>query len=99
MEQTIPTMEQESPEESTIRYMLPEQVKKEETSGSGLVDYTLNEHSSAKTPITTKKRKKSQKKKKSKQGKTVKYHAKVITKTFYKKLNSTLEEIVYFKEQ
>lgn len=65
--------------------MMPEQVSQEETGGSGLVDYTLNQQSPAKYPITAKKNK-SQKKKKPKQGKTVQFYAKVITKTFYKKL-------------
>ena len=71
MEQTILTMEQESAEESPTRYVLPEQVNKEETGGSGLVDYTLNEQSPAKTPITTKKRKKSQEKTKSKENSSI----------------------------
>lgn len=95
-----PKMEQASHKESPTHYMLPEQVN-EETCGSVLVDYTLNGQAPAKYPITTKKMKKSQKKKKKKpkQGKTVQFHSKVITKTFYKKLNSTLEEIDLANEE
>ena len=102
MRLTSPKMEQASLKESPATcYMLPEQVN-EETSGSGLEDCTLNGQSPAKYPITTKKRKKSQKKKKKKpkQGKTIQFHSSHnITKTFYKKLNSTLEEIDLANEE
>ena len=78
-------MEQTSPEESPTRYMLPEQV---DAGGTGLVDYSLNEHSPARYPIATNKKKrksenKESKKKKSKKGKTVQFHSKVIIKTIH----------------
>ena len=67
--------EQMSPKESPTRYMLPEQVNA--GGGTGLVDYSLNEHSLARYPIATnKKKRKSQNKeskKKSKTGNTIQY--------------------------
>jgi len=67
-----------SPDESPTRYMLPNTAQDEE--GKGLVDYSLNPHSPAKYPLSTKKRKKTDKKKKNKKlkqepGKRVHFHA------------------------
>ena len=95
--------EQTSPEESPMRYMLPEQVDED---GKGLVDYSLNEYSPAKYPIATNQKKRkatqkkeSKKKKKPKTGKTVQFHSKVIIKTIHGKRKSHLTEIELSNEE
>ena len=80
-----------SEEESPTRYMLPEQAE------GGMVDYSLNEYSSAKYPIDTKKKRKKKKKdkkdKKPKAGKCVHFHTKVTLLTTYRTLKNHLEEL------
>ena len=80
-------------EESPTRYMLPEQAEE----GQGAIDYSLNEHSPAKYPIATKKkRKKKDKKDKVKKpnaGKSVQFHDKVTLLTIYRSLKNHLEEL------
>ena len=73
--------------------MLPEQAEE----GQGAIDYSLNEHSPAKYPIATKKkRKKKDKKDKVKKpnaGKSVQFHDKVTLLTIYRTLKNHLEEL------
>ena len=79
-----------SEEESPTRYMLPEQAE------GGLVDYSLNDHSPAKYPIDTKKRKKKKKDKKDKKpkaGKCVQFNDKVTLLTIYRTLKNHLQEL------
>ena len=79
-----------SEEESPTRYMLPEQAEE----GQGAIDYSLNEHSPAKYPIATKKkRKKKDKKDKVKAGISVQFHDKVTLLTIHHTLNNHLEEL------
>ena len=87
------------PEESPTRYMLPDQEE-----GKGVVDYSLNDHSPAKYPIVTKKRKKSSKKKKTKKikkepGKSVQFKPTVPLKTIYRSLKNQVEEVYLANEE
>ena len=80
-------------EESPTRYRLPDQEE-----GKGLVDYSLNPHSPAKYPLSTKKRKKTDKKKKNKKlkqepGKQVHFHAKVTVKLIQDKTHYSMQEL------
>ena len=89
-----------SPEESPTRYMLPDQEGRK-----GLVDYSLNDHSPARYPIVTKKRKKSDKKtKKTKKlkkepSKSVQFRPTVTLKTIYRTLKSQKEDIGLANEE
>ena len=78
--------------------MLPEQAEE----GQGAIDYSLNEHSPAKYPIATKKkRKKKDKKDKVKKpnaGKSVQFHDKVTLLTIYRTLKNHLEELDFLRE-
>ena len=79
--------------------MLPDQEE-----GKGVVDYSLNDHSPAKYPIVTKKRKKSSKKKKTKKikkepGKSVQFRPTVTLKTIYQTLKSQIEDIGLANEE
>ena len=87
-----------SEEESPTRYMLPEQVE------GGMVDYSLNDHSPAKYPIDTKKKKRKKKKKekkdkKPKPGKCVQFHDKVTLLTIYRTLKKHLQELDLSNEE
>ena len=85
--------------EPPTRYMLPEQVE----DGKGMVDYSLNEYSPAKYPITTKKKQKKKDKKekvkKPKAGKFVQFHDKVTLLTIYRTLKNHIEEIDLANEE
>jgi len=76
--------------------MLPNTAQDEE--GKGLVDYSLNPHSPAKYPLSTKKRKKPDKKKKNKKlkqepGKRAHFHAKVTVKIIQDKSHYSMQEL------
>ena len=89
-----------SPQESPIRYMLPDQ-----EGGEGVVDYSLNDHSPARYPTFNKKRKKSNKKKKKSKkpkkeaGKSVQFRPTVALKTIYRTLKSQIEDIGLANEE
>jgi len=74
--------------------MLPDPAQEE---GKGLVDYSLNPHSPAKYPLSTKKRKKTDKKKnkklKQEPGKRVHFHAKVTVKLIQDKTHYSMQEV------
>jgi len=79
-----------------MRYMLPDPAQEE---GKGLVDYSLNPHSPAKYPLSTKKRKKTDKKKNKKkikqeppEGKRVHFHSKVSVKIIQDKSHYFMQE-------
>ena len=85
--------------ESPTRYMLPEQVEE------GMVDYSLNDHSPAKYPIDTKKKRKKKKDKKDKvkkrkeKGKAVHFQPKVELKTIYHTLKDRIQDIDLTREE
>ena len=104
MSTELVTEEQESPEESPTRYMLPEQVDEEE---SGLISYKYGNLSPAKYPFDPSEKKKkrkaqnkepNKKRKKPKTGKTVQFHAKVILKTIHGKSDLTEIELSHEEE-
>ena len=72
--------------------------KKKEWTGDGVVDYSLNDVSSAKYPTFNKRRNPSKKKKKKKAkkpkpGKSVQFSPTVTLKTIYQTLKSQIDEI------
>jgi len=82
--------------------MLPDPAQEE---GKGLVDYSLNLHSPAKYPLSTKKRKKTDKNKKIKkikqepvEGQRVHFHSKVSVKIIQDKSHYSMQEIELTRE-
>ena len=79
--------------------------EEKEEEGKGMVDYSLNDHSPAKYPIDTKKKKRKKKKdkkdkvKQPKAGKAVHFYPKVELKTIYHTLKDRIEDIDLMREE